>query len=165
MDFISSYIYYYFCFYRNNPIPLGRAWCLVEIMTAATVLPDDKFTIELLHGEKDEFLAVLCEDYKKVMECMTKVDAANATCYVESDRLMIFANLDKTGGPRVVNVRVKDQLRNAFLLEVLEAIEVADRNVVEMEEKGVDTSELLPGWTENYSEKEKKNVSCKSPKY
>ena len=83
----------------SNPRPLGRVWCLWEILQAVKL----KATIRMAlpSKEQDAFMLALQTKYDDVEKTLASIDVHNANAAVESDKWMIFAEIERSLGSRM----------------------------------------------------------------
>lgn len=82
----------------SNPRPLRRVWCLWEILQAVKL----KATIRMVlpSKEKDAFMLALQSKYSQVENTLASIDVVKANATVESDKWMIFAEIERSLGSR-----------------------------------------------------------------
>ena len=82
----------------SNPRPLRRVWCLWEILQAVKL----KATIRMVlpSKEKDAFMLALQSKYSQMENTLASIDVVKANATVESDKWMIFAEIERSLGSR-----------------------------------------------------------------
>ena len=89
----------------ENPVPLTRAWCVLEMATTLAV----KATLEVIMPPDDAaaFTRSLLTDFDSIVHRTCRVDVRGATAHVKSDQDNIHRLIRETlGGPLATSQRV-----------------------------------------------------------
>eukprot|EP00042_Codosiga_hollandica_P038700 m.316414 g.316414 ORF g.316414 m.316414 type:complete len:647 (-) comp55462_c0_seq8:919-2859(-) len=98
----------------DSPIPITRAWCLWEIMSAITQ-SNVKFRVRMPRSIINEFVAGFLSDPDRVMAALSSVQAEKADAKEPRDLEMIFEAIRSSCGFLEMNKRINDQLRTWYL--------------------------------------------------
>jgi len=106
-----------------DPAPLTRAWCIWEIYGAIQSRKPMKL-IFVPENETINFVAVLCNDHKKIVEGILNLRPQEAECFDTDGLKMIRARVESTVGWLELKQTVVEQLMT-WLIQVTQAV-VAD---------------------------------------
>lgn len=110
----------------NDPIPITRAWCLWEILSALDQ-PHVKFRIRFPRSMRTVFFESIVQNPDHVLSALSNIQAEKAEAFLKDDLDMIFEAIRSTVGFRQMNTRVNEQLREWY---VKTAVEIADEEVM-----------------------------------
>lgn len=114
----------------DNPIPLGRAWCLFEIY--CSVLTGSKFEVAMSESEQKRFVSnIESFGYEVVKKMIGVVDLEHSVAWNPRDKDCIFEAVRQTsGGFDALNSAIFERLREWVVATTKSAIE---RTVDEVE--------------------------------
>eukprot|EP00054_Salpingoeca_dolichothecata_P010917 m.60651 g.60651 ORF g.60651 m.60651 type:complete len:523 (-) comp19207_c0_seq2:70-1638(-) len=98
----------------NNPIPLTRCWCLLEILFSITS-DQVQFLIRLPSSQIADFRRALLHNFDSILQQLSRIDAERAEAFNPHDQEMIFEAVRQSIGFSSLNNQVKDQLRQWLL--------------------------------------------------
>lgn len=104
----------------NDPLPLGRAWCLFEIMTCLQAR-GAQLLIKLPPQEEGDFHDALLRCFRDTMDALMRVNTEDSGASVDDDIRMIFNAIRSTIGFDRLNELVRSHLREWLLEEGLKA--------------------------------------------
>lgn len=93
----------------DSPTTLTRAWCIWEVLGVANA--NRQIDIALNEREHDRFIAVLTEDYDKILDSLVKMDVRTADCHAKKDLEMIRTAIQRDSSFEELNNIVLSQLR------------------------------------------------------
>lgn len=94
----------------NCPIPMTRAWCLFEILSA--IEEQTKLWIGMPGDQQDMLVTSLSTGDSQVLQNLGDIDAKKAEASNASDKTAIFQVIEQTCGFSGLNDKVKEHLRN-----------------------------------------------------
>ena len=94
----------------NNPIPLNRGWCLLELYCTADT--NSIFEVAMSQAQQRQFLEDMAKDGQKAMNKMlATINAEKSECFKSDDRDRIFDAVRRTVGFVGINSMVFAELR------------------------------------------------------
>jgi hypothetical protein len=99
----------------DNPVPVTRAWCLWEIMSALQMSDSVRFVIKLPLIERKDFEKAFTYRGDNIVGALTNIQAEKADAFLATDKEMIFQTIHETVGFQAVNARVKERLRKWYV--------------------------------------------------
>jgi tetratricopeptide (TPR) repeat protein len=112
----------------TDPIPLTRAWCLWEIVSA--VKESRPLRIALSSSEERSLRAAIVNDFPSVQRALSTVDVRRAEAYFASDRAMILQAAEEEVGLSMINQVVIQQMRDWLVHVARDAVsKLADEDL------------------------------------
>lgn len=122
----------------QNPLPLKRAWCILEIANA--IKSDCEFKVTLSPSQVESFNNCLLESPTKIINTFRNLDSSKAEASVERDLDMIRTKIQNDlGGFKAVNEMAGGRLREWLLGVVLKT----SKNWPEAEAETMQHAEFL----------------------
>ena len=94
---------------RSGPAAITRAWCLFEVCTALS--QNKKLLVELAPQDRMKLRSILENDADALDQTLADIDASQAQISKVEDRDYILPRVRAVGGFEVVNLVVKQELR------------------------------------------------------
>eukprot|EP00049_Salpingoeca_infusionum_P023865 m.14233 g.14233 ORF g.14233 m.14233 type:complete len:707 (-) comp6166_c0_seq1:126-2246(-) len=106
------------------PIPLTRAWCLFEIISAIT--SGAQFEIWLPSQERQQFIQDLRQSASVAVAALVNIEAEQSQAVSPIDRDMIFKAIEATVGFDKLNQTVKQQIREWFVATATDFVSTSE---------------------------------------